>query len=152
MNCKSHFRKSLVTIYNSRKKEKNRAKTYIASQENPQCAFFVLSCSAAGKPGETFSRRDGERRRFGGRAASARALEPFTVPACVGWCTRPYIFQFYESNDFLLEHKNGFPIWKAIFICLIGSVFTGRRLRCRRRRSLRLRRRRRSRLRRSRPC
>ena len=26
-----------------------------------------------------FSRRDGERRRFGGRAANARALEPFTT-------------------------------------------------------------------------
>ena len=32
---------------------------------------------------EKFSRRASERRRFGGRAASARALEPFTAPACV---------------------------------------------------------------------
>ena len=38
--CKSHFRKFLVTIYNSRKNEKTRQKTYIASQENPQCALF----------------------------------------------------------------------------------------------------------------
>ncbi|MBQ5684936.1 MAG: hypothetical protein IIV27_04775, partial [Clostridia bacterium] len=32
---------------------------------------------------EQFSGRDGERRKFGGRAASARALEPFTAPAYV---------------------------------------------------------------------
>ena len=45
--------------------------------------FTVAFSGNAGAPGEKFSRRDGERRRFGGRAASARTLEPFTAPACV---------------------------------------------------------------------
>ena len=40
---------------------------------------------------EKFSRRASERRRFGGRAASARALEPFTAPACVRRCARAHI-------------------------------------------------------------
>ena len=39
---------------------------------------------------EKFSRRASERRRFGGRAASARALEPFTAPACVRRCARAH--------------------------------------------------------------
>ena len=38
--CKSQFQKTLVALYHSRKKEKNRAKTYIASQEKQQCALF----------------------------------------------------------------------------------------------------------------
>ena len=55
--------------------------------------------------GETFSRGASERRRFGGRAASARALEPFTAPACVEQCARAHKSQFVRGGRDLLGQK-----------------------------------------------
>ncbi len=61
-----------------------------------------------------FSRRDGERRRFGGRAANARALEPFTAPACVKWCPRAHIKelgkQLLSLTTFSLSNGNLFEV------------------------------------------
>ena len=59
--------------------------------------FTVAFSGNAGTPGEKFSRRDGERRRFGGRAASARALEPFTAPACVERSVRAHIISVFRN-------------------------------------------------------
>ena len=55
---------------------------------------------------EKFSRWAGERRRFGVRADSARALEPFTVPACVEGVRGRIIFRL-----------------KACYTLLFGSFF-----------------------------